>query len=174
MASSKSNRAAARRSTRAARISTSQFAYERLGPRYRGTISIQPLNLQVEDSDVTPFGVDMAVTVEKNRIARDLGELSTGGSTVELSGALDDLTSPRASFQYDARVSLADVARMFHAPELRRGDVQVGGSGSFSGSAGLAATGNVRASGVEYRDSIMLLRNGRSKAPRRSDRMEST
>ena len=39
---------------------TSQFTYERLGPRYRGTISIQPLNVQVEDSAVTPFAVDMA------------------------------------------------------------------------------------------------------------------
>src|SRR3954469_7230470 len=50
---------------------------------------------------------------------------------------------------------------MWRVPELRQGGVQVGGSGSLSASGGLAVTGNVRASGVEYRDSIMLLRNGR-------------
>ena len=28
---------------------------------------MQPLDLQVEDSAVVPFGIDMAVAVEKNR-----------------------------------------------------------------------------------------------------------
>ena len=52
MAFSKSNRAAARPSTRAGENLKSAFTYEPLGPRYRGTLSIQPLDLQVEDSAV--------------------------------------------------------------------------------------------------------------------------
>ncbi len=138
-----------------------RFTYERAGPRYRGEISIQPLDLQVEDSAVTPFGVNLTLAMERNRVAIHAAKITTGGSAVELDGVLDDLSSPRATFQYDARVSLGDIARMFHVPELRRGDVQVGGSGAWSGAAGLTATGNVRARGVEFRDSTILLRNGR-------------
>jgi hypothetical protein len=104
--------------------------------------------------------VDLGVVLEKNRIGVTSGKVATGGTSVEFSGWLDDLNSPRASFQYDARVSLADASRLLEVPELKRGEAQVSGSGSWSAAAGLAATGALRSSGVEYRDSTILLRNG--------------
>jgi translocation and assembly module TamB len=138
-----------------------RFAYEIAGPRYRGTISMQPLDLQVEDSAVVPFGIDMAVAVEKNRVALTSVRIATGNTSFEVSGAIDDFNSPRASFQYDSRVAIPDVARLFRVPELKAGDAQVGGSGSWSGASGLAATGNLRAGRVEFRDSSIWLREGR-------------
>jgi translocation and assembly module TamB len=138
-----------------------RFAYEAGGPRYRGTVSVQPLDLQVEDSAVVPFGVEVAAALEKNRVTVTSAKVTTSGSSVDLSGALDDFNSPRAAFQYDVHVSIGDVARLFHVPELRRGDTQIGGSGSWSGVAGLAATGNLRSTGVEFHDSAIWLRDGR-------------
>lgn len=138
-----------------------RFAYEALGPRYRGTIAISPLELQIEDSDSVPVSVDLAVALERNRVAVSHARLATGATSVEVSGALDDFNQPRATFQYDTRLSILDLARIAHVPELRGGEAQVGGSGTWSGNGGVALTGNLRASGVEFRDSSIHLRYGR-------------
>src|ERR1039457_2019874 len=47
------------------------LTYDLLGPRYRGTVAIQPLYLSYDDYGPTPFAVNLAVTMEKNRIALD-------------------------------------------------------------------------------------------------------
>jgi translocation and assembly module TamB len=138
-----------------------QFGYDTAGPRYRGTIAIDPLDLRLSGRAAVPIAVHLAVEVERNRIALSSATIATGATSLELSGALDDLNAPRASFQYDAKVSLGDIARVFDADELRAGAAQLGGSGSWSAAAGLSATGNLRAAGVHYQDRTITLRNGR-------------
>jgi len=138
-----------------------RFGYDPAVPRYRGTISVHPLDLQIEDSDTIPVSIDLALALERNRLTVSSAKLASGGLSLDLAGVLDDFSAPRATFQYDAHAAVPDAARILHVPELRGGAVQVGGSGSWSGSAGLAATGNLRATGVEFKDSSILLRNGR-------------
>jgi translocation and assembly module TamB len=138
-----------------------RFAYEAAGPRYRGTISAQTIQVQVEDREAVPASLELAVAVERNRVAVSHVKLATGATSIEASGTLEDFNAPRAAFQYEVRVSIPDIARVFKVPELKRGEAQVGGSGSWSGKAGLSATGNLRAANVEFRDSTILLRYGR-------------
>jgi translocation and assembly module TamB len=137
------------------------LGYDASRPRYRGTLAIQPLDVRVDARTVIPFGIDLGIDVERNRIAITSGRLRTGASNIEISGSVDDLNAPRAAFQYDVRVAITDVARYFRVEELEAGTAQVGGSGTWSQSAGLAATGNLRAGGVQFRDRTILLRNGR-------------
>jgi translocation and assembly module TamB len=139
---------------------SAQFTYEAGGPRYRGTIAIDPLDLQLDRRAALPAAVNVAVAIERNRIAVTSASVKTGATAIELSGALDDLNAPRASFQYDVNVSLEDVSRNFDVEELRAGTAQVGGSGTWSSAAGLALTGNLRATGVQYKDSTLDLRQG--------------
>ena len=84
-------------------------------------MSIQPLYASYDDYGPTPFAVNLAVTMEKNRIAVDSGTLATGATQVQVNGALEDLAAPHARFQYQARVALADIARIFRVPQLRSG-----------------------------------------------------
>jgi hypothetical protein len=104
---------------------------------------------------------ELALAVERNRIAVTSAILKTGATSIDLSGSLDHLNAPRASFQYDAQVSLADISRILNVDELRAGSARIGGSGTWSSAAGVAATGNLRAAGVEYRDRTIHLRYGR-------------
>ena len=76
------------------------LAYDLLGPRYRGTLAIQPLFMRYDDYGPAPFAVNLAVTMEKNRIAVDSGTVATGATQLTVKGALDDLTAPHARFQY--------------------------------------------------------------------------
>jgi translocation and assembly module TamB len=142
-----------------------QLAYELLGPRYRGTVSIAPLHVRYDDYGPEPFQVNLAVTMEKNRIAVDSGRLSAGATQIDLSGALEDLTAPRARFQYQARAGLTDIGRIFRVKELRRGRAQVNGSGQWSPAAGLTLTGDLHATDVEYRDSTIRLTGFRAQGP---------
>ncbi|HEY1492979.1 MAG TPA: translocation/assembly module TamB domain-containing protein [Candidatus Solibacter sp.] len=129
------------------------LAYDRAGPRYRGTLSIQPLHLSYDDYGPVPFDVRLGLTMEKNRIAVDSGRLVTSATQVTFSGAVEDLAAgPRGSFRYEARAALTDIARIFRVPELRAGRALVGGTAQWTPAAPFTINGNVHATGVEYRD----------------------
>jgi translocation and assembly module TamB len=134
-----------------------RFLYELAGPRYRGDLSIQPLEVAGGSYGPVPLNVAMAVTFEKNRIGIASARIATGDSRIDFSGAIEDLVSPHASFRYDLRASLADVNRIFRVPELRSGTADVTGNAVWSGASNYSATGRVHASGVEYRDSFVRL-----------------
>jgi translocation and assembly module TamB len=133
------------------------LAYELAGPRYRGTLAIQPLDLSYDDYGPVPFTVNMGLTMEKNRISLDSGKLSTSATQIDVSGALEDLAAPHAHLRYEARVALPDIARIFRVPELRAGRAVAVGTGQWTPAAGFSLAAKVNANGVEYRDSNVRL-----------------
>src|ERR1039458_7982697 len=133
------------------------LAYELLGPRYHGALSIQPLYLSYDDYGPEPFEVNLALIIEKNRTSVDSGTIATSATRVELHGALEDLAAPHAHFQFHAHAALTDIARIFRAPQLRAGVGLVDGTGEWTPANGLALAGTMHSSGVEYRDDVMRL-----------------
>ena len=133
------------------------LAYELLGPRYRGRLAIQPLYLSYDDYGPAPFDVNLSVSMERNRIAIEAGTLATGATQIDVKGALEDLTAPHAAFQYQGRVVLADIARIFRVPQLRNGRAVVDGTGAWAPANGLELKGTLHARGVEYRDPTVRL-----------------
>ncbi len=148
---------------------SARFVYEITGPRYRGDISIQPLDLRWGGEPALPLGVHMAVTFEKNRIGISSGRATTGDSSADFSGTLDDLAPLRGTFQYDLRASVADVSRIFHLRGLERGTVQVGGNAVWAGGANLTTTGTLHATGVGYRSNGVRLEGFRGDGAVRAD-----
>jgi len=134
-----------------------KFLYERAGPRYRGDLSMQPLEVAWGGYGPVPLDVAMAVTFERDRIAIASAKVATGDSRMDFSGAVEGLVSPRGSFRYDLRASLADVARIFRVEELRRGTAEVTGNAVWAGTSNYSATGRLHAYGVDYRDSFVRL-----------------
>lgn len=133
------------------------LAYDASGPRYKGTLHADPLNVLYDDYGPEPFTVNLGISLERNRIAIDSGRLATGHTTVDIKGALEDLANPHAAFQYVVRASLRDIAHIFRVPELRGGSSIAAGTGSWSPANALALRANVHATGVEYRDSTLQL-----------------
>ena len=129
-------------------------------PRYRGDISIQPLDVTWPGHALAPFGVTLALTIEKKRIGVTTARVTSGGSLVDFSGAVEDLAAPHGSFLFDARVPVAEAAPILHIEELKRGTIEVGGRALWAGS-GFSATGTLHAYNVEYRDSLLRLEDGR-------------
>jgi translocation and assembly module TamB len=129
-------------------------------PRYEGSVRIRPL--EFSGSGHGPALLDVAVswTLEKNRATVTSARIATGGSAVDVSGAIEDWTNPRGSLRYDARVALADISRTFQVTELRGGEAQVKGTADWAAGRP-SAKGTVRAWNVGYRDSTLEIRGGR-------------
>jgi translocation and assembly module TamB len=142
-----------------------RLLYDITGPRYRGNVNVQPLDVKWGGYGPLPLGIALAVTIEKNRIAIDSARLTNATNQVDVSGVIEDMASPHGKFEYDARVSLADVGRIVRVTELRQGAAQVTGSATWAGSSGFSATGKLQATGVEYRDSILRLTGFRLDGP---------
>ena len=92
-----------------------RFLYERAGPRYRGDLSIEPLEMVWGSYGPMPLDVAMAVTFEKTRIGVASAKIATGDSHVDFPARLRDLVSPHGSFRYNLSASLADVNRILRA-----------------------------------------------------------
>jgi translocation and assembly module TamB len=141
---------------------SAHFSYEAGGPRYRADVSIKPLDLHLPGRPALPFSVQLAATVENNRIGITSAKLATGDSRAQISGTIDNLASPHGTFQYSAHVSLADISRILHVEELQRGSADVAGYAAWQGSANFSASGKLHAYGVDYRDSTITLRGCRA------------
>ncbi len=123
-------------------------------PRYQGSLGIHPLEINGVRLDL-----DLAGSLEQGRLTLASGRLATAHSAADLSAGMLEFAGPRARLHYDARVSLDEVARLFHAPGLDAGEARAAGSLEWSGGQ-FTSAGDFRASGVGYRDSILWLRDG--------------
>ena len=133
------------------------LAYDRAGPRYRGAISVQPLDAQWGGYGPVPLDVAVNMTMERSRIGIDSARLTHGADQIDISGAIEDWAAPHGAFRYDARVSIAEVARIVRVKELQHGVAQVTGEATWTAAAGVALTGKLHAVGVEYRDAFLRL-----------------
>jgi translocation and assembly module TamB len=127
-----------------------RLVYDRAGPRYRGDISVQPLEVRWDKGERTPLDIHATVAFEKNRIGVEALKLATGATTVNVSGAVEDLAAPRARFRYDARLAVADGARFLGIRGLS-GLALVRGSAEWSGPFGFSLDGDLHATAMEYR-----------------------
>ena len=134
-----------------------KLGYEAKAPRYTGTIAVAPLSVKYDDFGPEPVKVNLALTIERNRVAVDSGKLILGGIQVDLGGALENLASPRAKLQYSVRAPLREIDRIFRVPEVRQGAAVVTGNGEWTPDSGFSLTGTLHATGVEYRDSTIRL-----------------
>ncbi len=134
----------------------SKLTYERKGPRYRGEISMQPLDVLWNKGDHVPFDIRAAFTLEKNRIGIDSLRVATPATTVNASGAVENLADPHTHLRYDARLAIADGARFLGIKGLS-GLAVVRGNMQFGGPAGFSLGGDLHATGVEFRTGSVRL-----------------
>ena len=107
--------------------------YEPAAPRYRGNISIGQLDAHFPGYVPIPLGISLAVVLEHNRVEMAQGNLTTGNTSFNFSGALEDLNAPHATLRYNASVSLADLSRILRLKGLDAGTAQLDGNAQWAG-----------------------------------------
>src|SRR5262249_19757285 len=110
------------------------FSYDFTGPRYKGQISIEPL--QVKTPAAEPFGANIYLTLglEKNRIQISQAKIDLQQAYLEAAGTIEDLASPKAKFQFKAHAAVNHVARLLKIPLVRQGIADMSGSAEYSAS----------------------------------------
>jgi translocation and assembly module TamB len=118
------------------------------------------LDVRWNKGERTALDIRATLTFEKNRIGVEALKLTTGATTLNVAGAVEDLAAPRAQFRYDARLGVADGARFLGIRGLS-GLALVHGSAQWSGPAGFSLAGDLRATGMEYRTASVRLQGFR-------------
>jgi translocation and assembly module TamB len=108
-----------------------QFTYNRRSPSYRGDISVQPLHFTVAKNLPVDMSAKVSLVIEKNKLTVSSAHLETPRSNAELSGAIDDFSSPEYRLQYTARVSLDELLRTLRFRTRPEGILEVKGNASF-------------------------------------------
>ena len=139
-----------------------RFLYDRAGPRYRGDISMQPLDLELGEYRPMPVGIATSLTIEANRIAVNSARVTSGASSVALSGAIENLASPHGAFQFEASVSVQEATPILLIPELRRGTVQLRGNATWRGGSDFFVASTLHGTGLAYRDPSVRLEGFRA------------
>lgn len=135
------------------------FFYEMLTPRYRGDISIRPLQARVGKNTPVPIDVDASLGLEKDRVEVAGLKLTTRESRVELSGAITHLSAPQGAFQLNSQLGLDELGRILGLSSRQSGQINVSASASFDAQMHYSASGDLHASRVALRQDTFGLRD---------------
>jgi translocation and assembly module TamB len=134
-----------------------RFQYDLAGPRYRGDVSIQPLHIEVAGYRPMPAGISTSLTIDGNRIGVNSARVVSGASNVAFSGAIENLATPRATFAFNASVSVEQAAPILRIPELRRGTVALRGNATWRGGSDFFVASTLSGTNLAYRDPSVRL-----------------
>ncbi|HWC96832.1 MAG TPA: translocation/assembly module TamB domain-containing protein [Candidatus Sulfopaludibacter sp.] len=136
--------------------------YDAKTPQYRGTLAMRPLLVQAPGFAPTPFDVAMTLGVEHDRIGIQSATLSTGLTKLQFTGAIENLKLPHGNIQYQVSAAVADASRALGIKLLDRGTVLSKGAVDWRGGSDYEVTGDLHATGVEYRGAYVQLLNSRA------------
>src|SRR5206468_1250436 len=132
-----------------------QFAYDLTGPRYKGQLSIQPLEIRAGKIAPVNVDVDLALGLEKNRIEISKARLDMGRSLVEASGSIEDLALPKGVFRFTSRFAVDQAGGWLKIPAARRGTIELAGTGNYNSPSDYTISASMIARGLEvHEDSI--------------------
>jgi translocation and assembly module TamB len=145
------------------------LTYDKAGPRYRGEISIAPLEFAAPGVAHTEAAIGAVFVLERNRIGIDSFKFSTGKTRLSLAGKIENLAAPHGRFDFRLRLDNGDAERIFITQLLDRGTVEVKGSAVWRGGSDVSIAGNLLGTGLEYHDSSIGLHNFTASGPLTSD-----
>jgi translocation and assembly module TamB len=139
-----------------------RLAYDFSGPRYQGTVSMKPFDIQWGGRQPLPVEVTLAVSILPRRIEITDGKLATARTQVDFHGAVTDVPTFTARFEYQTRSSLEDMEPILGVRQPPSGEMSASGAITFNGLSHYHATGKFHAARVAWHDSTVKLRDFRA------------
>jgi translocation and assembly module TamB len=146
-----------------------QLAYHRSSPSYQGDISVQPLHFIVANDVPVDMSVKVSLAAEKNKLIISSAHLETPRSDAQLSGSIDDFSSPEYRLQYTARVSLDELLRTLRFRTRPEGILEVKGNASFRDFGHYLLTGNLAGGPLAFGQGRVQVRGVRAESAFRVD-----
>jgi translocation and assembly module TamB len=141
--------------------------------RYDGQLKINVEQLKYSQFMRANTAVDLAFSLHPNEFEITSLHVLAGASKLDATGKLDDFAKPAATFNYKATVDAMELAHALHLREIKRGQFEFTGSGTYS-NAQLLSTGKLVVRNLDYRDPAMRLPNIDAAADYRVDNQKLT
>jgi translocation and assembly module TamB len=140
------------------------FTFDQAVPRYHGDISVQPLDVAYGSYQPVPANITTTVAIERNKLVVDKLDIASGDSIVHLNGQLQNFTSPVATAEYRAKISLAQVGSILKLKSRQSGTLEASGAASYKSNTDYGISASVKAYDVNYQAGGLRLRNIRAEA----------
>lgn len=149
------------------------FSYDATGPRYKGQIELQPL--EIDARPMAPFsaGVYLTLGLEKNRIEISKAKIDMRRSYLEASGSIENLAAPKALFRFQARAAVDQIAPLLKIGAAKlaatQGTIDLAGTATFSGAADYLVNAGAIVRGLEVRQDLIRIAGIRATSRLRLD-----
>ncbi len=128
-----------------------RMVYESGVPRYSGEVSFRKLQLASAAIKPVALSASLSLTVEADRLLIRAANVSTGKSSAQATGTVENLTAPRCSLSFSAKLSLAELQTIAKLAAAVQGVMNLSGKLSYAGPADYAVTARASSAGVALR-----------------------
>lgn len=146
-----------------------RFNYDRRKRQYSGDLSIQPLNLKLDQEQTINANIQAAMAIDRNKITVSRATFATAKSHADLSGAVENFVSPSASFHYDVRLALEEWSSAFRLAGRQEGILAAVGNGQFRDWKHYLLSGTVRGGPLSFSRAGMLVHDVRAESTFHAD-----
>jgi len=143
--------------------------YSFLHRRYDANILLGHAEVKFEGYKPIAWTAEVHFSVEHNRIELRDFRAATSGAHLEAHGQLQNFLQPQVDVNYKIDVDLARAASVVRRNDLRGGELQLSGQGSWSAKT-MSATGSMSIDNLAWRDSNINLHNAKLEAKYSADR----
>ena len=135
-----------------------ELGYVAEDAHYEGKVQVGQVQVRLPQVEPLTLSAEGEFRRYHDRVEVPRLRINEGHGWVELSGAVSGLASPVAQFSYRAEGDAAEVARLVHYRELKSGQVQLTGQGTYRWDREeYAVVGKAQASDVVWADEIVRL-----------------
>lgn len=127
-----------------------RLSYETDGPRYAGHISFRQLRVWTPLNLPVAFDADASIAVTADAVEISRARFETGRSSIKAAGAVKNLLSPRAEFEFEANLSLNELGKPLRLPIAHRGKLILTGRTWFAGASDYRITGRASGEGLAF------------------------
>jgi len=119
------------------------LAYQTAGPRYQGSVHLDPLYFRLGSRHPFPISTDINVAIERGRIQFDSEKLALAKSSFKVSGDVTNLKHAEVRFRYQAQVDLDEIRRALELDLKPTGQAQLSGNAFYAGGSNFTFDGDL-------------------------------
>jgi translocation and assembly module TamB len=111
---------------------SADMSYSFFRGRYEGNLLLGKANTAFSGYRPFAWTAEVHFGLEKNRVLLRSLKATSGRSRLQAKGTVDNFSQPKVDADYDLSLDLAEASGIARRPEIRRGNIQLTGHGSWS------------------------------------------
>ncbi len=137
---------------------SADMSYSLFRGRYEGNLLLGKADTTFDGYRPFAWTAEAHFSLARNSIVVRSLKATSGRSRLQAKGTVENFSQPRVAADYDISLDLAEAAAIARRPEVRRGNVELTGRGSWSAPE-FSAIGKVLLSNLDWKDAPVGVHN---------------